>query len=628
MKKIRQVFFAFAVLLIAAIFTFSGCDLLLDQVEDLIPGIEDPTNDPDDDVPEPMFTTAWLDAHNWTIGEQFKTTSYSYTAGSKLNIPSGKTLTILPGTTITFTQAGGGISVAAGGTLKAVGLPVMLDIDGNDMLASGNITLKGGSTKGSWDGIEIRSITENKLDYVNIVNAGRGTSAYSCALYLYNGSASLTNSVIDGSASNGITTYSNDGAFTAFEGNIIKNSGKAPIYTESAVWSLRNLSSNNVFTGNTNNYIHAAAVGDITQSMTLKRMSIPYRFDGNFYVNGESVFTVEPGTEIIFGNTNSGIQVAVGAAIVMDGTEESPITLRGAVNTKGAWGDIRIQSIREENKLDYVNIINGGSGTASWNSALYLYNGSVPVTNCIIDGSASNGITIEGTNAYLPVFMNNTINNSGRAPILVYTNIWSLRNISGNNTFAGNTNNYIDVGANGTMPQDMTLTKLSVPYFLGNGLNVSANNVTLTIEPGTQIWVGAGKEIQFGDYSNLVAKGTAEERIVFRGSIDQPGYWMGIQINTNLEGSELAYCDISGGGSGDSWSNNRCLYLYYATLELSNVRISKSLRYGIGLEGTNSIWSEDVSFENCQLGNVWTYYGGAVSENLPTNNFSPITPIL
>jgi plastocyanin len=565
-----------------------------------------------------------------TLGRAGERTAYVWN-GNTMNVQNNATLKILPGTTITFTNAGGGIRVDNGATLIMSGAPVLLDAQNNPITSGGlsvdgRIYLRGGAAKGSWKGIEIHSITENVLNYVNILNSGSGTADYSSALYLYDGSASVTNCVIDGSASNGITTYDTNGYFTAFAGNTVSNCGKAPVYTESALWSLRNISGSNTFTGNVNSYIHVASAGSMSASMTIKRMSVPYHVYGNLAVNGEAVLTVEPGTEIRFGNAGSGIRIDSNAGIVMEGTEQARITLRGVNTNKGAWEDIEIHSTRDENKLNYVDILNGGSGTAGYSSALYLYNGSASVTNCVIDGSASNGITTYDNNGYFTAFAGNTVSNCEKAPVYTESAIWSLRNISGNNAFTGNANNYIHVGTNASPSGNMTVKKLTVPWYLENGLNINhASNPALTIEPGTQIWVNGDKEISVGNNANLVARGTAAERIVFRGSTDQKGYWRGIRVDTDLEGTEFAYCDISGGGRTDDWGGNRCLYIYNATVELFNVTISKSLRYGVGLEGDNKIWSSGVTFSNIDLGNVWYYSSGQTADALPTNNFTPET---
>lgn len=231
-----------------------------------------------------------------------------------------------------------------------------------------------------------------------------------------------------------------------------------------------------------------------------------------------------------------------------------------------------------------MNILNGGSGTAAYSSALYLYGGSVSVTNCVIDGSGSNGITTYGTNGDFTAFANNTVSNCAKAPVYVESAFWSLRNISGNNAFTGNADNYIHISTADSPIGSMTLKKLTIPWYLAAGLAINhSSNPTLTIEPGTQIWAGGDKEIHVGDNSKLVARGTAADRIVFRGSTDQKGWWRGIRVDTDLEGTEFTYCDISGGGRADGYWANRCLYLYNATVELFNVTISKSLRYGIAV---------------------------------------------
>ena len=599
----KKKFFGMKILLGAFMlaFIFTGCSALDDALND------------ENDKEGAVIDTNWLNANNWTIG-QGSTSSYSI--DHYLTVPNGKTLTIMPGTTIIFTVAGAGIKVEAGGTIIA---------DGE---ASRRIILKDSALK--WRGIAIASPTANVLNYVDIINAGSGTSDWSAAVEIDNGSASITNCVIDGSGSNGVYTYNTNANFTAFENNTIKNCAKAPVYTYDRIWSLRNISVNNTFTGNANNYIHVRDAGSITNDMTIKKLPIPWRLYSTFNVNDMAALTVEPGTIIEFGNAGSGINVAVGAAITMDGgSSAGQIILRGSLNTKGSWSNIIIRSIRPENKLNYVSMLNGGSGTSDWSAVVELENGSASVTNCIIDGSGSNGVYLYNINGYFTAFENNAISNCEKAAIHLYSGIYALRNISSNNTFTGNTNNWVHVRVGDSITANMTLKKLSIPYYLPAGLSIdNAANPTMTIEPGTQVWVGAGQQINVGDNSKLVAIGTATERIVFRGSTDVAGWWRGIDVRTNLEGTKFAYCDISGGGSGDGWSANRCLYVCNAYIQLLNVHISKSLRYGIGLEGTYYICSSGVTFDACQQGNVWYYDGSPTTVALPTDNFVPTEPLV
>jgi hypothetical protein len=159
---------------------------------------------------------------NTTLGRAGMLTTYVWN-GDMLNVQNNATLTALPGVTIRFTQAGGGINVSNGGALIMQGAPVLLDAQGSPVMngtnpVDGRITLKGGTAKGSWKGIEIHSAAGNVLDRVNILNAGNGSGAYSCAVYLYGGSASITNCVIDGSAGN-VWYYSNGQTSEALPAN-------------------------------------------------------------------------------------------------------------------------------------------------------------------------------------------------------------------------------------------------------------------------------------------------------------------------------------------------------------------------------------------------------------------------
>ncbi|MCL2127766.1 MAG: hypothetical protein FWH38_05885 [Treponema sp.] len=622
----KKKFFNILALLAAImlVFCLAGCNLLDDLTND--PGDSpggggggggDPVNPP---ATGNLVNTAWLNSNNWTIGKAFQTSSY--TIDDWITVPNEKTLTILPGTSITFRQGSSGINIDAGGTLIAQGLPILLNAQGNAIgTTSGRIALKNSSVK--WRGLEIHSTSDNILDFVDIVNAGSGTSTYSAALYLYGGIVSLTNSTISGSGANGITTYGGSGYLTAFTGNDISGSAKAPIYAESNIYSLRNLSSGtllapNTFSGNTNNYIHVADAGSMTANMTIRKMPISWRIYNRLSVNGTAELSVEPGTTIEFSGTGAGMYFIDDAVIDMEGDALNPIVLKNVVSG-ATWEGIRIYSTRPENVLNFVQIINAGSGNSTWNAALYLYGGVVSMTNSLIDGSGSNGITTYGASGYLAGFSGNTVSNSGKAPVYTETNIWSLRNISGDNIFTGNATQYVHVPDGASIPanQTMTLKKLSIPYYFPGGYNLNATNATMIIEPGTQLWMGSTRYFSVGDNSFLKADGTASERIVFRGLLDQAGYWNYIDVRTDAAGTSISYCDIVGGGQSATYGGC-ALYIYAATIALDNVLISKSAHYGIIIESTtNNITHSNVSFDNCASGNVWNYTSSTALPALP-----------
>ena len=597
-------------------------------------------------VPNIDLSTTWLNDNNWVIGTPGAKSRYTWAANSMLTVPNGRTLRIMPGTTITFSNAlaGGGILVQNGGIIRAEGT------------ASSRITLKGLSSytnKGSWNCVEVQSATlENVLDYVDILNGGSGTNAYSSVIYINAGFLAVTNCNISGSASNGIATYGLTGysgsnantQLTRFANNRITDCNKAPIYVRDLLYSLRNMGAGNTYSGNANNYIHVNSPGALSEDMSLNKQTIPYRFFSTFTVNGTATFTVEPGTVIEFDGSGSGITIGLNAKAIMAGTAQDRIIFRGATEAKGSWNCIEIQSLTES-VMNYVDIQNGGSGTGASSSALYIHWGIASITNCTISGSASNGTSINSgagysganANTQFSKFENNSITNCDKAPVYVTDRLYSLRSMGIGNTFTGNTYNYIQVANSATPLTSMTLEKQGIPYYFSSGLNFNTAETTLTIMPGAEIWFGQGCNISIGANAKLVAIGTVSERIIFKGYGDTAGWWNGIDVNTAVPGTRLAYCDISGGGYGSATSlgSNSCLTIRTRSyIELLNVKISKSTVYGAGIYNNTSdasvnpnIWSSGVTFEDCTTANVWySAPAGNTSATMPSY-WTPDNPL-
>jgi len=85
----------------------------------------------------------------------------------------------------------------------------------------------------------------------------------------------------------------------------------------------------------------------------------------------------------------------------------------------------------------------------------------------------------------------------------------------------------------------------------------------------------------------LVAEGTPTERITIKGLNDVAGYWGYINISSQMAGSKINYCDISGGGGNTSYRG--LFYMYSgafnnARVELNNTTFSRSQRYGMFLD--------------------------------------------
>ena len=529
-------------------------------------------------------------------------------------------LSVEPGTKIEF-SSGCGIDITNSGIIEMKGT------------ANNRITITSAITSaGAWDKIWIRTARDNILEYVDILNATRavelgqyGTTA---------GIVTMTNCLIKNVSTNGIYINNDSCLLQNFRNNTITGCQAAPICTNSgydAIWALREIGVGNDFIGDTpnvNSYINVTRPGPIYGEFVLRNFNVPWRIADTLVVSGgAAALSAEPGAIILFDSGN-GITVQSNGVIDIQGTELKPIIMN-RVNSVGSWTGIIIRS-GTPNKLSYVEIINANRGIelGQYNST----EGVVEINNCRIDNAVQYGIYINNNICLLKSFRNNTISGCGAAPIFTnsgYDCFWSLRELGEGNNFVGNARNYVEINSMGTISGDMTLKKLTIPYIFGSTLAVNST-ATLTIEPGTEILMNSGVSINVSGNALLIAKGTASNRIIIRGSNPTPGYWTNISIDTGVPGTKFAYCDIIGGGGGTNRGcitvpNNSSIYRY---IELLNVYLASAQNYGIFL-GTNSyFWSSGVTFGTGTSGNaLGNVFNVTVQATMPANTYTPLNPM-
>jgi hypothetical protein len=134
---------------------------------------------------------------------------------------------------------------------------------------------------------------------------------------------------------------------------------------------------------------------------------------------------------------------------------------------------------------------------------------------------------------------------------------------------------------------DVTLTKACSPYNQPRGGIDVVNGATLTIEAGVELrifgldWleVGAG-----GEPGRMIAKGTAEEPIVFTfADAAEPKKWLGLWFHSGtLPGSELSHAVLRGGGGDNRHSKPNLLM---GCLTLTGVKPGALRIDGVTVEG-------------------------------------------
>jgi hypothetical protein len=114
------------------------------------------------------------------------------------------------------------------------------------------------------------------------------------------------------------------------------------------------------------------------------------------------------------------------------------------------------------------------------------------------------------------------------------------------------------VTASGTLATNTTWTAAGGPYRITANLIVPAG-ITLTIQPGTTVYVASGVTIQVNGTGKINAVGTDTQRIVFAKEPTATGNWGSLDfINTSVE-SQLSYVNFSDcGGTTIGGHNAQC----------------------------------------------------------------------
>jgi len=269
-------------------------------------------------------------------------------------------LTVEPGVTIAFEQNAG----------MNFGHKSSFKMKGN---AEKPIVLTGKEQiKGFWRGIGTGSTSmSNTMSYVTIDYAG-GPKA---ALEIYNEASNLSieHCTFSNSKNYGMLTNRKVGKDVH---NIVMNNctfiqNKIPFKTD--VIRLRLFNGTNKFSGNEKDHIELDG-GTIAGDVTWAKLDVPYFLQGDLSIR-DGVFSVSPGTVVIMSSQKS-IHVYQNASLVMVGTKDDPISIRGEHDVAGFWQQIGFKSSSPLNEIGYVNINNAGRTTKKPNGAVFLERGS------------------------------------------------------------------------------------------------------------------------------------------------------------------------------------------------------------------------------------------------------------
>lgn len=198
-------------------------------------------------------------------------------------------------------------------------------------------------------------------------------------------------------------------------------------------------------------------------------------------VNVYSDLVIEPGTVVRF-NHDAELSVGDGAhgSLKAIGTADKPVifTSAAANPTPGKYRGISfLENAHPSCELTFCTVEFAG-GTKGYHAAVYMYNCSVSIRNCIVRKSATSGIVNdEGT---FGAFDKNTI--SECTGYLMEVPAAVVHQITNTSFFTGSG---IFINDPAMRNQKVTWQALSVPY-IANNIDIY-NNAELTLSPGLHI---------------------------------------------------------------------------------------------------------------------------------------------
>ena len=438
----------------------------------------------------------------------------------------------------------------------------------------------------NWKGIHVQSnvTSASALKYVVIEGAGSGADA------LVLDTRVLVDHVwVRDSLSNGVRAADFREDSQALH---VTTSQQRPLVLTNA-WAVERLPEGGSYLGN----------GEDVALLTFKNVGIgarfrdhglPYQLDEGLSLRTGGVLTVDPGVEWRVG-LDELIELGWNgseAEVQMLGTEQAPILIRGVDERPGSWvGMVVNGQIFGSSVLQHVVIRHGGGNTAH---GLRL-RARITASDLSFEDNNHEAFMIDeqgllaGSGRFT---VTGTLGSAGRLAA------GALVDLPAGGSFRGNRNDAIEVDG-GAITRSGTIAKVDVPLQI-NGTVSLRNGAELSIAAGVEFRMQSGAVWDMGRNGSpgtLKLIGTAQEPIVFRGVLEQPGYWNGVVVQSSITAdSVLEYVNVGDAGPG-SGANLRL----NAPIDVRHCKLFGAAGFGLSVDAD---YPADYETQNVFEGNA------------------------
>ncbi len=308
-----------------------------------------------------------------------------------------------------------------------------------------------------------------------------------------------------------------------------------------------------------------------------------------------AMLTVQEGVTIQF-KENTSLQINKDAAVVINGTSAKQVIMKGE-HSGACWWGMLIKSEDSRNKINYLTISNTGYGEFFHDVfAGFIYDakmaigveGSASITNTTVDDCAGIGI-IYGSGANITGFSNNKISKCTLYPLMISGAMLSNSLNLSNSTYENNGSNYIALyshTSNNVVAKEVVFHETPIPYYAFNSIEFRKD---VTMDAGVELLMEEGGYLlTMEGTTNWYINGTASKPVVIKGKVAGAGYWNGIGLGGNSQGT-FNYLNISGGGHD---------YVGYNVPFKANINVGDTDPASLTI---NNCTSSDNS-DNCDVG--------------------------
>ncbi|MFB6096080.1 MAG: right-handed parallel beta-helix repeat-containing protein [Haloferacaceae archaeon] len=467
-----------------------------------------------------------------------------------VSVESGATLTVAPGTLVTFAQ-GSGLSVGPGGALHAAGTcPDPIVFTGDQR------------TPGYWRGLyfDQSDATGNVLEHVEVSAAGG--SAFSRAreragVAATRGSRlSVSNTTVRNNEGYGMVVGEGT-VLDSFERNVLTENALGAV--QAVASSVGQLSDSSTYAGNDTDRVYVYA-NEIPSEADTTWPAIDVRYVVSGVVDLDGHLTVAPGNTVSF-EQDGGLRLRTGTsaltAIGVDPATERtmPITFTGEQQTRGFWRGIYIDTAdRVKSRFQRVVVEYAGRkefSRASAKAGVVLTRGSRALfQGCTLRENEGYGFHF-GTDVRVDGFVQNTVTaNAAGAGYVVASVAHALSDTS---TYTGNDTDRVHVDGD-EIPADAEVEwdAIDVPYVVADAIDLNGH---LTVQPGATLAFGQDSGIEARNGQGvLTAVGIDPDTerslpITFTGEQQTRGFWRGIHLDeTDHTANQLRNCVVEYAG--------------------------------------------------------------------------------